>query len=595
MARVSHSCARGILAALLFACLIGVPPAAAETVLRIANLAEPESLDPHRTALLTEVHVVRNLFEGLVVLDPKGNVAPGVAESWSISEDGLSYRFKLRANAKWSNGDPVTAADFVFSFRRVEDPKTNSLLAGELYPIKNAEEVNTGKLDVTALGVAAPDERTVEITLKAPTAYFLQLLTIEHAMPVHEKTVRLGADWVKPGKMVSNGAYVLDDWKPSSHIQIVKNPYYWNAGNVAIEAVVFDPTENLATVLKRYRAGEFDIVYGNLPNDQVGWLKQNMPKELHIAPFATVSYYVINTVKPPLNDRRVRQALAMAINREVLVEKITLGGELPAYGLVPDGMANYVSQKASWAKMNQADRDAAAIKLMSEAGYGPRKPLNLRLEYGPAENAKRLAVAIAAMWKKLGVNVEHVVTETKVHFANMSRANFEVGGVAWTALYIDAREFLYLWQTSTKDENYARFSNPDYDRLIDEASVTGDQDKRAQLLAQAERVLLQEMPFLPIYFWVSKNLVSTRVKGWEDNLLNVTTSKISRLRNDARPPPLSSPRGGGKLSTWSDAGLQLRVTGGRRIMSAARAAFLGSGRRVPETVAPPATLNRACY
>jgi ABC-type oligopeptide transport system substrate-binding subunit len=514
-----------VFAALTLGCLIGIAPAVAETVLRIANLAEPDSLDPHRTDLLAEIHVVRNLFEGLVVLDPKGNVAPGVAESWSISEDGLSYRFKLRANAKWSNGDPVTADDFVFSFRRLEDPKGNSLLAEELYPIKNAEEVNTGKLDATALGVAAPDARTVEITLKAPTPYFLQLLTIEQAMPVHGKTVRLGGDWVKPGKMVSNGAYVLDDWKPSSHIRIVKNPHYWNAAKVAIDAVLFDPSDNRATVLKRYRAGEFDIVYGNVPSDQLGWLKQNMPKELHIAPFAMVQYYVINTTKPPLSDPRLRQALAMAINREVLVEKITLGGELPAYGLVPDGMANYVSQKVSWAKMNQADRDAAAIKLMSEAGYGPRKPLNLRLEYGPAELAKRTAVAIAAMWKKLGVNVEHVVTEGKVHFANMRQGDFEVGSAQWAADYIDAREFLFLWQTSTKAENYARFSNPDYDRLMGEASVTSEQDKRTQLLAQAERVVLQEMPFLPMYFYVSKNLVSTRVKGWEDNLLNITYVK----------------------------------------------------------------------
>jgi oligopeptide transport system substrate-binding protein len=344
-----------------------------------------------------------------------------------VSEDGLSYRFKLRANAKWSNGDPVTAGDFVFSFHRVEDPKTASREAEVLYPIKNAEEVNTGKLDVTALGVAAPDERTVEITLKSPTPYFLQVLVTDLAVPVHEKTVRLGEDWAKPGRMVSNGAYRLDDWKLSSHIRIVKNPHYWNAGKVAIDAVVFDPSENLATVLKRYRAGEFDIVWGDLPNDQIGWLRQNMPKELHIAPVAQVTFYVFNTTKPPFNDQRVRQALAMAINREVLVEKITQAGDLPAYGQVPDGMANYVSQKVSWAKMSQADREAAAIKLMSEAGYGSKKPLNVRFAYPTSENRKRIAVAIAAMWKKLGVNVELVNAEFKVHLANLRQGDFEIG------------------------------------------------------------------------------------------------------------------------------------------------------------------------
>jgi ABC-type oligopeptide transport system substrate-binding subunit len=388
MAGFMLSRARAILAALTLVCLIGVPPAAAETVLRIANLAEPESLDPHKVLLNPQVHVVRNLFEGLVVLDPKGNVVPGAAESWSVSEDNLFYRFKLRANGKWSNGDPVTAADFVFALRRVEDPKTNAEQPEELYAIKNAEEVNAGKLAPAALGVAAPDDRTFEITLKAPTPYFLQALTLEQAMPVHEKSVRLGGDWGKPGKLVSNGAYVLDDWKPSSHIRIVKNPQYWNAAKVAIDAIMFDPTENLATVLKRYRAGEFDIVYGNLPDDQLGFLKQNMPQELHIAPYAGVISYTLNTTKPPFNDVRVRQALAMAINREVLVEKITQAGELPAYGLVPDGIANYVSQKVSWARMSQADRDGAAIKLMTDAGYGPKKPLNIRLAYPTSENRK---------------------------------------------------------------------------------------------------------------------------------------------------------------------------------------------------------------
>ena len=223
MARFSRSCARGIFAALVFACLIGITPAVGETVLRIANIAEPETLDPHKAYLSAELHIAKNLFEGLVVLDPKGNVTPGVAESWTVSEDGLTYRFKLRANARWSNGDPVTAGDFVFSLRRAEDPRTLSREAQVLYPIKNAEQVNTGKLDATALGVAAPDERTVEITLNAPTPYFLQVLVMEQAMPVHEKTVRLGEDWVRPGKMVSNGAYVLEDWKPFSHIRLVKN------------------------------------------------------------------------------------------------------------------------------------------------------------------------------------------------------------------------------------------------------------------------------------------------------------------------------------------------------------------------------------
>ena len=254
-------------------------PASAEKVLRIANQGEPETLDPQKTSTTVESNVLRNLFEGLVVQDPKGNVAPGVAEKWTASEDGVTYTFKLRADAKWSNGDPVTAGDFVFSLRRIQDPKTKSQYAEVLYPIKNAQEVNTGKAELSALGVKAVDAKTLEITLKAPTPYFLQLLTHQTGLPVNEAVVTaLGDEWVKPGKMVSNGAYMLNDVKPSAYIKLVKNPNYWGASKVAIDTVIFDPSEDRAAVLKRYRAGEFDIVYGDLPNDQLAWLKENMPK-----------------------------------------------------------------------------------------------------------------------------------------------------------------------------------------------------------------------------------------------------------------------------------------------------------------------------
>ena len=509
----------GILAAaLLLASLAGSATSAlAEKVLRIANMGEPESLDPHKTSTTGESRILRQLFEGLVVHDPKANVAPGAAESWTISEDGLTYTFKLRANAKWSNGDPVTANDFVFTFRRIEDPNQRAQYSEVLYPIKNAEEVNTGKAPVNELGVKAVDATTLEITLKAPTPYFLQLLTHTTGLPVNPKAIaEHGNDWVKPGKMISNGAYVLGDVKPQAFIKLVKNPQYWDAGKVAIDTVVFDPSEDRAAVLKRYRAGEFDIVT-DLPTDQLGWLKQNMPKELHIAPYAGVYFYTVNVTKPPFNDVRVRQALAMAVNREVLVERITLAGELPAYGFVPDGTADYTAQKVAWAKTNQAARDAEAIKLMTAAGYGPRKPLRFKLNYNTSENHKKIAVAIAAMWKKLGVEVELINTEAKVHFATMRQGDFEMARTGWIADYNDAQSYLYLSQTSTKQQNYARFSNPEFDQLMDQASATGDIRKRAELLQQAETVLLKELPVIPLYFYVSKDLVSLKVKRWQDN------------------------------------------------------------------------------
>jgi oligopeptide transport system substrate-binding protein len=495
-----------------------IMPAAAEKVLRIANMAEPETLDPHKSSTVPESDILRNLFEGLVVLDPGGKVAPGVAESFSVSDDGLTYTFRLRANAKWSNGEPVTADDFVYSLRRIENPKTRSQYAEVLYPIKNAQEVNTGKAALTELGVAAVDARTAQITLKAPTPYFLQLLTHTSALPVNEKAVtRFGEEWLKPGNMVSNGAYMLDDVKPNSHIRIVKNRDYWDAAKVTIDAAVFDPSEDRVAVLKRFRAGEFDVLR-DLPNDQLSWLRQNMPKELHIAPYAGVYFYVFNTTKPPFNDKRVRLALSMAINREILVEKITGAGELPAYGFVPDGTASYTPRRVPWRTLSQAEREAAAQKLMSEAGYGLGKPLRFELAYNTSENHKRIAVALAAMWKKINVNVELVNTEFKVHLSNMRIGNFQMGREGWIVDYNDAQGYLFLLQTSTKQQNFSRFSNPEYDRLMDEASFTADPRKRAALLEQAEGILLEELPVMPIYFYVSKNLVSTKVKGWQDNL-----------------------------------------------------------------------------
>jgi oligopeptide transport system substrate-binding protein len=508
-------------------CTIG--PAAAEKVLRVANMAEPETLDPHKTSSVGESNILRNLFEGLMVLDPSGNVAPGVAESFSISEDGLTYTFRLRDNAKWSNGEPVTADDFVYSLRRIEDPRTRSRYAEVLYPIKNAQEVNTGKAAPTELRVAAPDGRTVEITLKAPTPYFLQLLTHTSALPVNEEEVtRFGDEWLKPGLMVSNGAYMLDGVKPNSHVRIVKNPNYWGAAKVTIDAVVFDPSEDRAAVLKRYRAGEFDVVR-DLPNDQLGWLRQNLPKELHVAPYAGVYYYAMNTTKPPFDDKRVRVALSMAINRELLVDKITTAGELPAYGFVPDGTANYVPRRLAWRTMSQAERDASAQKLLGEAGYGPGKPLRFQLAYNTSENHKRIAIALAAMWKKINVGVELINTEFKVHLANMRIGNFQMGRAGWIADYSDAQSYLFLAQTSTKQQNYSRFSDPEYDQLMDKASLTGDAGMRAALLEQAEGILLQEMPVIPIYFYVSKNLVSTKVKGWQDNPLDYHDARTLSL------------------------------------------------------------------
>jgi oligopeptide transport system substrate-binding protein len=309
---------------------------------------------------------------------------------------------------------------------------------------------------------------------------------------------------------------------------MVKNPSYWDAGHVTIDTVVFDPSEDRANVLRRYRAGELDVA-DDLPIDQLDWLRKNLPRDLHIAPFAGVYYYTFNTTKPPFNDLRVRQALAMAVNREVLVEKITLAGELPAYGFVPDGTANYMSQKFTWAGMSQSAREAEAVKLMRAAGYGPEKPLKFQLLYNTSENHKKIAVALAAMWKELGVEVELVNSEFKVQVASLRQGDFQLGRAGWIADYNDAQNYLFLAETSTKQQNYSRFSNPDYDRLMAQASLTADLAARAKLLEQAETILLREVPVLPLYFYVSKNLVSPKISGWVDNPFDVHNMRDLKL------------------------------------------------------------------
>src|SRR5215475_3242607 len=281
-----------------------------------------------------------------------------------------------------------------------------------------------------------------------------------------------------------------------------------------------DHPQGAAALLKRYRAGEFDVLR-DVPSNQLGWLRQNMAKELRIAPYSGIYYYAMNTTKPPFDDRRVRLALSMAINRELLVEKVTTAGELPAYGFVPDGTADYTPRRVAWRTMSQAEREAAAQKLMTEAGYGPNTPLRFQLAYNTLENHKRIAIAVAAMWKKINVSVELVNSEFKVHTSNMRIGNFQMGRAGWIADYNDAQSYLFLSQTSTKQQNYSRFSNPEYDALMDRASLTSDVRKRAALLEQAEAILLDELPVIPVYFYVSKHLVSTKIMGWHDNPLDI--------------------------------------------------------------------------
>ena len=499
----------------------------AQDVLRVGNMGEPATLDPHHVAGVWENRIIGDLFMGLTTEGKDGSVVPGAAENWTISDDGLTYTFKLRDH-NWSDGTPVTADDFVFALRRILMPETAAKYASLLYPIKNAEELNSAKMEgMENLGVRAVDARTLEVTLKAPTPYFIEQLTHYTAFPVPKHLVeKFGDDWVKKENIASNGAYVLEEWVPNTQVRLSKNMDFYDAENVAIEQVEFYPTEDRAAVQKRFRAGEIDIAK-DFASEQFDFLKKELPDETRVAPYLGIYYYPINSSKPPFDDVRVRQALSMVIDREAITDKVLKTGELPAYSFVPPGTGNYGDPAyVSWMDTPYEERVAKAKALMADAGYGPDKPLKFTLSYNTSENHKRIAIAVASMWKKeLGVEAELFNQEVTPHYNNLEQNDFDIARAGWIADYNDAQNFLYLLETRTGRQNYGRWSNPEFDSLMEQASTTTDMDERAALLRQAEAIAMENQAVIPIYYYVSKNLVSTKVSGWEPNVKDLQRTR----------------------------------------------------------------------
>ena len=500
---------------------IGASSAVAQNVLRVANSGEPDSLDPHQVSGNWEDRIVGDMFMGLTTEAADGTVIPGAAESWTISDDGLTYTFTLRDHT-WSDGTPVTADDFVFGFRRILDPATAAEYAYLLYPIKNAEAINNGsQTDPEALGARAVDPKTLEITLEQPTSYFIELLTHYTSFPIPKHKVdELGDDWVKPGNIVGNGAYTVVEWVPNSQVRMAKNENFWDAENVAIDEVIYYPTEERNTGTKQFRAGEVDVQY-DFASEQIDFLKENLPEATHLSPELAAYYYVFNTKRPPFDDVRVRKALAMAVERDAITEKILRTGEIPAYNLVPPKAGTYGEPpQVDWADVPYQERVEQAKALLAEAGFGPENPLKFTLRYNTSENHKKIAIAIAAMWKQIGVDAELFNTEVKVHYNDLQSHDFQVARAGWVADYNDPENFLSLLRTSTGPMNYGQYENPEFDRLMAESDATTDSKARNELMRQAETLMLADMPVIPIYHYVSKNLVSPRVQGWVDNTKN---------------------------------------------------------------------------
>lgn len=489
-------------------------------VLHRGNGSQPQGLDPHLTEGVPDSNVQRELFEGLVGAGPDVSLQPGVAQRWDINEDGTRYVFHLRRDAKWSNGEPMTSADWVYSFRRVLDPATGSKYAMILSPIVNARQIMASELPKEELGVAALDDYTLEIRLNAPAPYFLELLTHNTAYPVHRASVEKHGDaYGRAGNLVGNGAYVLDELVMQSHIRLVRNPHFYDNANTIIDEVYFYPIEDQAAELKRYRANELDMTY-EVPNAQFDWIAANLKDELVVAPYFGTYYFGFNTSRPPLDDARVREALTLAIDRDIITDKLTRFGEIPTYSFTPPGVPgyDYDAVRPEWADWTQAQRNERARQLMAEAGYGADNPLALEIRYNTHQNHKKISLGIASMWKKeLGVRATLINEEFRVFLANRrQRTLTQVIRMGWIGDYLDPTNYLDL-NHSQNAQNDVAYDNPRYDALLEEAALIADPVLRMQTLQEAERMMLADYPIAPIYTYVSKRLVKPYVRGWQSN------------------------------------------------------------------------------
>lgn len=517
------------LAAVLLCLAVSLPCQAADRILRVGNPGHPASLDPHRITGVWENRVVGDMLMGLTTEGPGGEVVGGAATSWEVSEDGLRYEFRLRKH-RWSDGPAVTADDFVYSFRRMMSGDTTSPYAQFFWVIENGREVTAGDLPPSALGVAALDTDRLEIRLARRTAYFPGLLTHFAAFPVPRHAVEAhGRSWTEPGRMPANGPFRLAARVPNDHVLLEKNPHFHAADNVRLDGVRYYGLEDRDAALLRFRAGELDVLR-DFPAGRTGWLREHMPETVRTAPYLGLSFLAVNHEREALQDRRVREALSLAVDRRIIAEQVLGSGEQPAWSLVPPGSSGYPQPaQAPWRKEPMPQRQARARALMEAAGYSRSRPLRLRLRYPVSENERRVAIALQSMWRGILVATELERAETAIHYAALQHGDFDLGLASWLAVYDDPQTFTLLLQTESGPNNLGRYSDAQYDRLTDQAARQADPASRAALLLEAEALAMREQALIPLYHHAARNLVSTRVLGWEDNLLDVHRSRYLGL------------------------------------------------------------------
>jgi oligopeptide transport system substrate-binding protein len=508
------------LALLLFCAAVGgiSPPGVADGLRRGLG-PEPDSLHIHQAQGLAAINLLRDLREGLVTFDAAGTLVPGVASGWQVTDGGKRYVFTLRPDARWSNGDPVTAADFVRAWHRATGPAAPAVTAGLLKDVLKAEAVMRGEAPASELGIEALAADRLQITLEHPAAWMLEILAHPVSFPLHESL----AEDIRLDPV--NGPFIVTDWTPRSVIRLGRNPEFHDAAGVALDTVEYFPIEEPATELARFRAGELDIT-ATIPSGRFEWLQENLAAELRVSPYLGSFWLGLNMQHAELGrSLELRQALALAIDRDTLVRVALGAGELPGWGVVPPGMPGYEPQKMLLAGASQAERNARAQQLLAAAGFSRDKPLLLELRYNTSALHRRIAVTVAAMWKQvLGVNTELINEEWKV-FVNNRRLGMvtEVFRAGWIADFADPSSFLDLFLTGS-ELNSAFYTDSEFDLLMSKAGGAQG-SRRMQLLQQAEARLLDTMPVIPLYYYVSRHLVQPGVRGFTDNVRDVHLSR----------------------------------------------------------------------
>ncbi|MCK8081782.1 ABC transporter substrate-binding protein [Vibrio sp. 1CM24A] len=482
------------------------------------NGTEVATIDPHKSQGVPESHVIRDLLEGLVNQDGDGNTIPGVAESWETT-DNKTFTFHLRKDAKWSNGDPVTAEDFVYSWQRAVDPATASPYAWymEYTKMANAKDIVAGKKDKSELGVKAVDANTLVVELETAVPYFVMMMGHTTMKPVHKATVEeFGDQWTKPDHFVGNGAFSVDKWVVNERLVLKRNDQYWNNDKTVLNKVTFLPIENQVAEMNRFLSGEIDFT-NELPTEHFKRLQKEYAEDVSVAGNLCTYYYIFNTKKAPFDDVRVRQAISYAIDRDIVTGAILAQGQKPAYFLTPEITAGFDPELPAYGKMSQKERNAEAERLLEEAGYGKDNPLKFNLLYNTSENHKKIAVALGSMWKKtLGLSVTLENQEWKTYLSSKDSGDFEVARAGWCGDYNEASSFLTLMK-SNNTTGGVHYDSAAYDKIIDKALNSTSEEERKALYLEAEALMANDMPIAPIYQYVKSRLLNPHVGGFPIN------------------------------------------------------------------------------